>query len=100
MTSRSPVRALAPTTLLTVMAAAGAIVVLSPSRDDAGASDPGAATVKPAGPRIYRVRRGDTLSTISIRTDVPLATLHRLNHAANQLALEPGQRIKLRPIRR
>ena len=76
-------------------------IVMSSSGDQSAASQRlGDAPAKPAGKRIYRVRSGDTLSSISIRTDVPLSTLHRLNPAADSLTLQPGQPIKLRPIRR
>ena len=76
-------------------------IVTAGSGDQSAASQrSGEAPAKPAGKRIYRVHRGDTLSSISIRTDVPLSTLHRLNPAADSFALQPGQPIKLRPIRR
>ncbi len=98
MSSRSLTRWLPPLALL--VAVTLVCVLVLPGRDH-GAQDPAAAqkTVKPAGPRLYRVRSGDTLSTVSIRTDVPLATLRRLNRTQD-LALRAGQRIKLRPIRR
>lgn len=99
MTSRAPARLFAPAALLTATVIAVAIVALGSAEQSSGHRGSGEAPVKPAGPRIFRVRRGDTLSSISIQTDVPLATLYRLNHA-NHLALQSGQRIKLRPIRR
>lgn len=100
MTRWSPARLVAPAALLIVLSVASAIVVLSPAEGGPASRGSSAAPAKPAGPRIYRVRRGDTLSLISIRTDVPLSTLRRLNHSADSLALQPGQPIKLRPIRR
>ncbi|HEY5143503.1 MAG TPA: LysM domain-containing protein [Solirubrobacteraceae bacterium] len=100
MPRRSPARWLAPLAVLTVTAVMYTIV-MSSSGDQSAASQRSAdAPAKPAGKRIYRVRRGDTLSSISIRTDVPLSTLHRLNPAADSFTLQPGQPIKLRPIRR
>ena len=86
--------------ILTVAAVMYAIVMSSSGDQSAASQRLADAPAKPGGKRIYRVRRGDTLSSISIRTDVPLSTLHRLNPAADSLTLQPGQPIKLRPIRR
>lgn len=49
-----------------------------------------------SGPRTYRVRAGDTPSTIAERTGVPLEQLQELNPEIDPQALSPGQRLRLR----
>jgi LysM repeat protein len=46
----------------------------------------------------YVIRPGDTLSTISVKTGVPVAQLEALNQnvASNPNALQSGQHIRLR----
>jgi LysM repeat protein len=44
----------------------------------------------------YTVRAGDTLSSISAKTGVPLPTLETLNPNINPNALQTGQRLRLR----
>ncbi|HTX32031.1 MAG TPA: LysM domain-containing protein [Solirubrobacteraceae bacterium] len=48
--------------------------------------------------RFYVIRPGDTLSTISVKTGVPVAQLEALNHslAADPNALQTGQTLRLR----
>jgi LysM repeat protein len=48
--------------------------------------------------RTYVIRSGDTLSTISVKTGVPVAQLQALNPglAANPNALQTGQSLRLR----
>ena len=48
------------------------------------------------GPVRYTVRAGDTLSSISLETGVPVAVLQELNPDVDVQALQPGQRLKLR----
>jgi LysM repeat protein len=43
------------------------------------------------------VRSGDTLTSISIETGVPVETLQQLNPGLDTQALQPGQRLRLRP---
>lgn len=100
MRRRPAPRLCAPLALVTVLLVAGAIVFSGRGEQGSASADAPEATVKPAGPRFHRVRRGDTLLSISISTDVPLERLHRLNGNANRLLLAPGQRIRLRPVRR
>jgi LysM repeat protein len=45
----------------------------------------------------YVVRSGDTLESISARCDVPLADLLELNPNIDPLALNPGDRVRIRP---
>jgi len=53
--------------------------------------------VKTTGARFYTVRSGDTLSGISIEVGVPVVTLQQLNPGLDTQALQPGQRLRLRP---
>jgi LysM domain len=46
--------------------------------------------------RFYRVRRGQTLSSIAQRTGVPIERLRDLNPQLDPNLLRPGQRLKLR----
>jgi LysM repeat protein len=50
----------------------------------------------PTGPRSYRVRAGDTLAAIAVKTHTPVARLRRLNPAVQPTALFIGQRLRLR----
>lgn len=45
--------------------------------------------------KFYVVRAGDTLSEISVRTGVPIATLKTLNPSVDPSALQLGQRLRL-----
>ena len=49
-----------------------------------------------AAARFYRVRAGDTLAAIAVRTKTPVADLRRLNPAVEPTALFIGQRLRLR----
>lgn len=49
-----------------------------------------------SGPRTYRVRAGDTPSTIAEKTGVPLDQLEELNPDIDPQQLSPGQRLRLR----
>lgn len=51
---------------------------------------------KTTGARFYEVRSGDTLTSISIETGVPVETLQQLNPGLDTQALQPGQRLRLR----
>jgi nucleoid-associated protein YgaU len=46
--------------------------------------------------RLYIVRAGDTLSTISVKTGVSVPTLEALNPSVDPNALQTGQRLRLR----
>ena len=83
--------------LITVM------IISSGGGASGGSADPapavGATTttaVKTTGARFYIVRTGDTLTSISLDTDVPVATLQQLNPGLDTQALQPGQRLRLR----
>jgi LysM repeat protein len=47
--------------------------------------------------RFYRVRSGDTLESIAARFETTTDRLLELNPGIDPLALNPGQRIRLRP---
>jgi peptidoglycan lytic transglycosylase D len=54
-------------------------------------------TTRPAGPpATYRVKRGDTLSDIAVRYDVPVARLQVLNGLSTTATLPMGKVLKLR----
>ena len=117
MPSRPPSRWLAPLAIA-VVAATGYGVVVS-NRGSSGGGGPtaekgGTRTTKrtgtrttgadgataatgATGPRSYVVRPGDTLSSISLETSVPLSRLNQLNPRLDAQALQPGQRLTLRP---
>lgn len=51
---------------------------------------------RPTGPRFYRIRPGDILSSISEEFGVPVARLQELNPDIDPQSLVTGQRIRLR----
>jgi len=55
---------------------------------------------RPGAPKVttttYRVRGGDTLSTIAARTKTPLRTLYSMNRLGPRSVIHPGQRLKVR----
>jgi len=108
MAGRSPARFLAPLALLAV-AVALFMVVSSSLKDSGGSTAPGQRTgnqpsASPTaegkrqrkGPRRYRVKAGDTPTSIADKTGVPLDEILRLNPDLDPQTLAPGQRIKLR----
>jgi LysM repeat protein len=108
MAGRSPARFIAPLALVAVGVAL--FMVISSSMDkSSGGNTPGqtsgnepAASPSPngkrerKGPRRYRVKTGDTPSSIAEKTGVPLEEILRLNPDLDPQTLAPGQRIKLR----
>ena len=50
----------------------------------------------PSGPDYYRVRAGDTLAAIAVKTHIPIARMRLLNPAVQPTALFIGQRLRLR----
>lgn len=107
---RRPTRWLAPIAIVAV-AATGYGIARSAIGDDDEAGDrpqtttsaPKRATTQrePAADRpvkrTYLVRAGDTLSAISLETGVSVARLEQLNEDIDVQALQPGERLKLRP---
>ena len=110
MPRRPPSRWLAPFAIAAVAAAGYGVV--HANRGSSGGGGPtssstgGSTTTKRStrststaatGPRTYVVRSGDTLSSISLKTKVPLSRLNQLNPRLDAQTLQPGQRLTLRP---
>jgi LysM repeat protein len=111
MAARSPARFLAPLALLGFVLALFLIISHSSSDNGPGGNEAkscqGRATSTPAGKggtsssgkrgqRFYRIRSGDTPSSIAEKTGVPLTQIEALNPDLDPQTLSPGQRIKLR----
>ena len=111
MPRRSPARFLAPLALVAFLVALA--VVVSSSGDPATGGSGADASATPGrnaatqdsertgnrrrtGRRTYRVRPGDTPSTIAERTGVSLEELEALNPDIDPQQLTPGQRLRLR----
>jgi LysM repeat protein len=105
---RSLGRWLAPVALITCAVAVYAVVDNTLLKDDSGSSGndssqqakPTTSTAKKSSKshkrrRAYVVKSGDTLSAISIKTGVSLATIQRLNPKLDADTLHPGQRVRL-----
>jgi LysM repeat protein len=103
---RSPGRWLAPLALVTCAVAVYTVVNktvgdqggsttnsleqrATPSRSAEGTS------AKKTRRRFYRVKAGDTLSAISLKTGVSLTTIERLNPKLDADTLHAGQRVRL-----
>jgi LysM repeat protein len=104
MAHRSPARFLAPLALLAVVFALFMVVQSSQKESDgSGSSNPASdsrptatPTPKRKGPRRYRVKVGDTPSSIAEKTGVPLEDILRLNPDLDPQTIQVGQRIRLR----
>ena len=110
MPRRPPSRWLAPLAIAAVAAAGYGVVTSNrggtasggPSGDTGGGSrttrrSTSRTTRGATGSRTYTVKSGDTLSSISLATGVTLSRLNQLNPRLDAQALQPGQRITLRP---
>jgi LysM repeat protein len=109
MRRRSPGRWLAPLAL--VIAAVAVYAVVDSGGRSGGTTTSGGASPHPARrpahrppaarkvrpARTYTVRAGDTFSTISAKTGVPLTRIRALNPGVDEQALRIGQKIKLAP---
>ena len=108
--ARKAGRFLAP---LALLATAGAIFLVV--RAHVGTTKPGTTTSAITGgagggliqsprlpskhkktPKFYTVKAGNTLSGISAKTGVSMATIEHLNPGVNPSALQTGQRLRLR----
>ena len=104
MAHRSPARFLAPLALLAVLIALYMVVQSSQTGSDGGGSSNRATDSRPTptptperrGPRRYRVKVGDTPSSIAEKTGVPLEDILRLNPDLDPQTIQVGQRIRLR----
>jgi LysM repeat protein len=106
MARRSPARFLAPLALVGVIIAL--FVVVTGTRDDAGSGDGGATPAASASPtptkkqkarkvrKTYKVKPGDTPSSIAVKTHVALSQIQELNPNLDDQTLSVGQKIKLR----
>ncbi len=97
-------RWIAPVALILAALVTGLIVLGSGGSGSGSGSGSGAAPApvttveaKTTGARFYTVRSGDTLTAISLDTGVPLVTLQQLNPELDSQALQPGDRLRLRP---
>jgi LysM repeat protein len=103
MRAPKPARYLAPLALVAVVVAT-ALVVRSGLGTGHHVPTTTSAILRPVhharkGKRFYVIKPGDTLSAISVKTGVGVATLQALNPAiaADPNALQTGQRLRLRP---
>ena len=105
MAHRSPARFLAPLALLAVVFALFMVVQASQTDSDgSGGTSTRATDTSPTatptperkGPRRYRVKVGDTPSSIAEKTGVPLEDFLRLNPDLDPQTIQVGQRIRLR----
>lgn len=104
MARRSPARFLAPLALVAFGVALFMVVQSSQTGSDETESPNRATGARPTataepqrrGPRRYRVKEGDTPSSIAEKTGVPLEDILRLNPDLDPQTLRPGQRIRLR----
>jgi LysM repeat protein len=104
MAHRSPARFLAPLALVAFCFALFMVVQSSQTNSDGNGSQNRATDSRPTatpeperrGPRRYRVKEGDTPSSIAEKTGVPLEDILRLNPDLDPQTIQPGQRIRLR----
>ena len=105
MAHRSPARFLAPLALLAFVFALFMVVQASQTDSDgSGGTSNRATDARPTatptperkGPRRYRVKVGDTPSSIAEKTGVPLEDILRLNPDLDPQTIQVGQRIRLR----
>jgi LysM repeat protein len=104
MAHRSPARFLAPLALLAVVFALYMVVQSAQTESDGNGSGNRATDSRPTatptpqrkGPRRYRVKVGDTPSSIAEKTGVPLEDILRLNPDLDPQTIQVGQRIRLR----
>lgn len=101
MVARKPGRYLAPVALIAVLVA---VIVIVNGRSDGGhhtsttppiAHQTSVARPTPPKHRFYVIKAGDTLSGISVKTGVAIATLEALNPSLSPNALQTGDRIRL-----
>jgi LysM repeat protein len=102
MVARNPGRYLAPVALVAAVVAT-VLVIRAHAGQSHHAAPATRAQTLPVVHRVdsekafYVIRAGDSLSIISVRTGVSIATLESLNPSVNPDALQTGQRLRLRP---
>ena len=102
MVARNPARYLAPIALVGVIV--GTYLIVEHNLHPGSSTPAPAQTIGDAKPKsekvsrakFYTVRAGDSMSTISVKTGVPLPTLEALNQTIDPNSLQTGQRLRLR----
>lgn len=109
MARRPPTRWIAPLAIVSLAAAGYGVLASNRSSDGNTATSPaktgsrrsgtsGTSTkARPRGPKAYTVHAGDTLSGIAVSTGVLVSRIKQLNPDLDAQALQPGQRLRLRP---
>jgi hypothetical protein len=101
MAPRSPARVLAPLALAVFVLAVLVVLATTGGRGHsrnvrrAGSPLAGASGVQPRQCR--RVKRGELLSTIALKTGISVQRLRQLNPDLDPQALRAGQKIRIRP---
>jgi LysM repeat protein len=100
MAAKHPGRYLAPVAIIAVAIAVVLIVrarvdTHHPAAAPAAHHVPVARHSAPKKARFYVIKPGDSLSTISVKTRVPIATLKALNPSIDPNALQTGTRLRL-----
>jgi LysM repeat protein len=106
MSSRSPVRWLAPLALVVAILA----IVITAGAGGGSSNSNGTTTTarvrspsatghptRTKPPRTYTVKPGDVLSAIAVKTGVRLSQIERLNPNIDAQSLHAGQRLRLEP---
>jgi LysM repeat protein len=100
MAAKHPGRFLAPVAIIAVAIAVGLIVRARVDTHHAAAAPP--THRLPVSRHVartkafYVIKPGDSLSSISVKTHVPIATLEALNPSIDPSALQTGHRLRLR----
>jgi len=89
-------------TFATLVAGCGASKKSPARRSDAATSATASTTIPPTTTTVapittYRVRRGDSLTTIARQFRVPISAIVRANHLTNPDRLAEGQRLRIPP---
>ena len=100
MVRRNPARYLVPIALAAVVAGTYLVVHANLDTKPSHAHHAPRPSDLPRGKyrtaTFYTVQSGNSFSTISAKTGVPIQTLQALNPNADPSALQPGQRLRLR----
>lgn len=102
MVGRNPARYLAPVALVATAMGAYLIVTqhLDTSSPRAAASHAPARHARAhrhfAGAPFYVIQAGDNLTSISVKTGIPVPALEQLNPSLDPNSLQTGQRLRLR----
>ena len=101
MAVRNPGRYVAPVAIVAVIVAVVLITRAALGHRHASAPrpvrQPAVFHSTPPQTSFYVIRAGDSLSSISVKTGVPISKLETLNPSIDPSALQTGQRLRLRP---